>query len=203
MNQGVRRILLDQSWKNQRIERGWGERRRSYVCRDGEPITVPRRSAEVGDLNKAKMLPANAVCYAPRSELRITVSEMRYDRCMTELFGASKGIRTIIFPSTVRAVYPGSFSWLKSLRAALMNEGLETLGNGEDDKYNFGVFKSSGIRKVRLPSTLRRIEHDAFWGCSRLRSITLPEELQYIGSECFYENGLESVRIPSTLKTIE
>ena len=56
---------------------------------------------------------------------------------------------------------------------------------------------------MHLPSTLRRIEKNVFWDCRQLKDVTLSEGLQYIGSECFYENGLESVRIPSALKTIE
>ena len=113
MDEGAKRTSPDQSGTDPYCERGWDEGRRDYACRDGEVVAVPRRSPEVGGVNKAKTLPANTVYYIPRKEPRITVSGVAYDRCTTELFGAPKGVRTIIFPSTVRAVYPGSFSWQK------------------------------------------------------------------------------------------
>ena len=100
----------------------------------------------------------------------------------------------------VRTVRQCSFNWRESLRVVLMKEGLETLGTSE---HNSSVFSNSEIQKARLPSTLRRIEHNAFWDYRRLRSIALPEGPQYIGSQCFCASGLESVRFPSTLKTIE
>ena len=49
-----------------------------------------------------------------------------------------------------------------------MNEGLETLGTDEyvlGEKKYFGVFEKSGLRHVKLPSTLKRIECGAFMHC--------------------------------------
>ena len=39
--------------------------------------------------------------------------------------------------------------------------------------------------------------------CKNLKAIELPDGLEYLGNECFYNSGLESIRIPPTLKTIE
>ena len=65
-----------------------------------------------------------------------------------------------------------------------------------------GVFEDCALEEVRLPSTLWRIEYNAFRGCRRLASIRLPERLEYLGLWCFEGSGLESISIPPTLKDI-
>ena len=67
-------------------------------------------------------------------------------------------------------------------------DGLEALGTDEytsDGKWLYGVFEESAVEHVKLPSTLRRIEYDAFKKCKSLKSIDLPKKLEYIGKRCF------------------
>ena len=107
---------------------------------------------------------------------------------MRMLFGGSDGIRTIIFPSMLRIVYQSAFYSVKSLLSAVLNEGLEVLGTNElipDGKRYPGVFEESGLRDVKLPSTLRRIAYRTFARCSNLKAIELPNGLEYLGKECF------------------
>lgn len=77
-----------------------------------------------------------------------------------------------------------------------MNEGLETLGTEERslDQFTYcGAFQESGLKKVRLPSTLKVIKNEAFMGCANLKNISLPDGLVEIGLRAFRESGLESV----------
>ena len=66
----------------------------------------------------------------------------------------------------------------------------------------FGVFEKSALERVDLPHTLRKIEYNTFKGCTRLKSIELPERLEYIGKYCFKGSALEGVCLPPLLKTI-
>ena len=60
------------------------------------------------------------------------------------------------------------------------------------------------ITSATLPKTLKRIGHDAFYGCHELSSIELNEGLLSIGKSAFYDcKKLDGVVFPSTLKTIE
>lgn len=56
----------------------------------------------------------------------------------------------------------------------MLNEGLQTLGTKEyeyDGKPLLGVFYSSAVESVVLPSTLRKIELCAFADCANLMSV--------------------------------
>ena len=52
------------------------------------------------------------------------------------------------------------------------------------------------MESVLLPSTLKRIEYSAFEDCKGLKNIALPDSLEYIGKQCFWESGLTEVQIP-------
>ena len=59
------------------------------------------------------------------------------------------------------------------------------------------------MEHVELPSTLRRIEYNAFRECKNLKNIVLPERLEYVGKYCFEESALESIRLPRALKIVD
>ena len=99
------------------------------------------------------------------------------------------GLESVEFPDSVRTVAQGAFCLCKSLRSAKFGEGLEVLGTDEyadTGKSFYGVFDESALERVWLPFTLRRIEYYAFAGCKNLKSIVLPENIEYLGKGCFY-----------------
>ena len=55
---------------------------------------------------------------------------------------------------------------------------------------------------MKLPSTLKRIEHRVFAGCKDLKVVRFPERLKYLGKFCFSQSGLESVDFPASLRTV-
>ena len=81
---------------------------------------------------------------------------------MLQLARGANGIRTIIFPGTVRDVECGAFTNNWSLQSAVLNEGLEALGN---------IFSGTGIERLALPRTLKNISRYALSGCGILRRV--------------------------------
>ena len=65
-----------------------------------------------------------------RSCAQLFVSETEFDRNMSQLARGAEGIRTVIFPNTVRDVKCNAFMGNRSLRSAVLNEGLERLWGG-------------------------------------------------------------------------
>ena len=86
-----------------------------------------------------------------------------------------------------------------------LNEGLEKLGaketvNGRE--YEGSVFEWSGVQHIRIPSTLKRLEPETFWLCKNLKSVEIPNGVEYIGKDCFKSSGVEKITLPGTLKEI-
>lgn len=56
------------------------------------------------------------------------------------------------------------------------------------------AFKGSGVANITLPSSLKRVEHDVFFNCDKLTTITFPENVTFIGFSQFTESdNLQSV----------
>ena len=64
-------------------------------------------------------------------------------------------------------------------------------------------FWQSGLEKIKIPSSVRTIDKNAFKECKNLTHIKLPENLEVISEGCFWESGLEELAIPKTVRTIE
>ena len=87
----------------------------------------------------------------------------------------------------------------KSLRSARFADGPETVGEDahpDEGQSYYGAFQGSGLERVRLPATLKRVEYWAFRDCARLRVVALPEGLEYLGRQCFWGAGLREVALP-------
>ena len=54
----------------------------------------------------------------------------------------------------------------------------------------------------RLPSSIKKIEQDAFNGCKNLQTIILPEELESIRDRWFENTSIKEIIIPKNVKTI-
>lgn len=59
--------------------------------------------------------------------------------------------------------------------------------------------KCTGLKKVRLPSTITRIDDSAFEGCTSLSNITLPPNVTWIGSSIFKSCPITSMTIPDSV----
>lgn len=104
----------------------------------------------------------------------------------------------------MRAIGQGAFAECGRLKRAVLNEGLEILG--VDERFcrydGHGVFQGSALEGVELPGTLRRIESCAFSECEGLRSVALPDGLEYVGEQCFSRSGLEEFVAPAGLRRL-
>ena len=58
------------------------------------------------------------------------------------------------------------------------------------------------LHSIRLPATIHSIGDNAFTCCTSLKSIHIPESVEYIGTFAFASSGLTSVTIPGKVQTI-
>ena len=80
---------------------------------------------------------------------------------------------------------------------------LHTIGEEDTFVKSSAFYGCSSLRSIKLPESLTSIGISAFNGCSSLRSIELPESLTSIGSIAFEGcSSLESIELPESLTWI-
>ena len=68
----------------------------------------------------------------------------------------------------------------------------------------YAFFGCSGLTSVTIPDSVANIGQSAFFGCSGLTNMTIPGSVTSIGSEAFSDcSGLTSVTIPNSVTNIE
>ena len=121
-------------------------------------------------------------------------------------FWDCKGLSVLIIPANVSNVGNGIVAGcgaLKSLSVDSNNKKYDSRG-----KCNAVIEKSSntliaGSNVTAIPSTVKKIGDDAFFGCSRLSSVILPNGVTSIGEFAFYNcSNLTSVTIPDSVLKI-
>lgn len=80
-----------------------------------------------------------------------------------------------------------------------------------EDETSYSVSGVSGTKSALasfdVPSEydglpVTRIEDEAFWRCTALRKVTLPEGIEYIGDRAFAQCPIDEITIPSTVTEI-
>ena len=72
-----------------------------------------------------------------------------------------------------------------------------------DNGFSSSDNKLKYLKKITLPSTIKKIENDAFYNLTGLEEINIPEACTEIGSRAFYNcTSLKTITIPKNIKTI-
>ena len=127
-----------------------------------------------------------------------------------EAFAGCANLSSVTVPNSVQSIGEKAFALCDSLESIT----LPFVGASRDENYCFGyIFGVSWFTENRqyVPSSLKTvvitdqtsIPSHAFYGCSNLTSITIPNTVKSIGSEAFREcSSLTSVTIPQKVQTI-
>ena len=121
----------------------------------------------------------------------------------TDAFKATN-LSSIVIPKNVYNIYSGAFSEtpITSITISKDNKWYDSRNN-----CNAIIETSSnklivGCQNTVIPDDILVIGNKAFSGCSKLKSITLPEGLTEIGYDAFKATGLYSISIPKNVKSI-
>ena len=203
----------------------------AYACRDKVTIHCRRRVTREGEGLEAiyeterwrpRTIPANGVLLRRGKRCVTLVSGARLSRDMAKIIRGGPG-KTYALPPTVATVCQHAFHTREGQRGSAsvrLNEGLEVL-----EEF---CFLGSGIRRLVLPSSVRRVGAGAFQECGSLRCadlraarglkelgqrafsgcgalglVLLGEGLETICADCFAQSRLEEMTIPGSVRRVE
>ena len=111
-------------------------------------------------------------------------------------FYLCKGFTGLKLSAGLTKIEKLSFAFMAGLKTeVVIPEGVTEIGEG--------AFECSYMPSVRLPSTLRKIEKQAFMYAHNLTKITLPDGLETIGDEafdgCYFK---KAIVLPASIKSI-
>ena len=64
-------------------------------------------------------------------------------------------------------------------------------------------YECSSLTSITIPNSVTSIGDDAFLACSSITNITLNDNITYIGESALAYTGISEIRLPNSLKTIE
>ena len=70
----------------------------------------------------------------------------------------------------------------------------------EDDAFSESLNDQGHLEHVWLPDTLTEIGHGAFYECTALQELELPDTVEKLGGSMLYDSGLQQMKIPSRLR---
>ena len=134
-------------------------------------------------------------------------------------------LKTITFPRTTtnippqclttasckieHVIIPDNDSRSVKIGAHAFGEFLKTVKLGKVDKngnsqlLQYALERSTSLTSVDFGTGWKEIGTNAFFGCSALKDIVLPEGVEYIRNGAFNGAAIEAIHLPNTLKVIE
>jgi hypothetical protein len=121
----------------------------------------------------------------PRSITR--VGDFAFEGCTS--------LTNIAIPDTVTYIGGGAFAFCNGLTSVTIPDSVTRIGDGLISKGVVGAFSyCTNLTNVVLGNRLQHIGDGAFFGCSDLAAITIPESVTRIGDVCFaYSPNLTAV----------
>lgn len=107
-------------------------------------------------------------------------------------FWGCTALKQITLPKDLKVIPESCFKDC-ALSEISFPKGLEEIGEEAfaSEYFSIGNIKRSdqSFTKIEIPNSVKRIGSDAFSGCLKLRNITLPNELEYMGASVFSETA--------------
>ena len=95
----------------------------------------------------------------------------------------------------------------RTFRNAFISEtqvtGLHWTITGDATAIGADMFNSCyGLSEIFIPRGIEKIGGRAFYYCTDLKSITIPDTVYILGDSCFYASGLEEITLPASINSI-
>lgn len=173
------------------------------VCIDESPVIA------IGD--------GNVSVFKNSGNVETAVVPKGITKINARAFFGSKKLKKVLLPPSVSHIGEAVFYACKKLKTIILPEineisddlfrysGISKINLPESvRKIGKGSFESTYLKSIVIPDNCEVIESCAFLCCGKLKEIVLPDNLKSIGSNAF--NGcqlLNEIKIPDPIKVIE
>ncbi len=88
------------------------------------------------------------------------------------------------------------YPYRDAIFSIVADEGVASIGD-------YAFYRCTKLTSVQLPDSLQSIGDLAFHSCSKLKSLVLPDSLTSLGTSAFYNCGLESIIVPDSVSEMK
>ncbi len=81
------------------------------------------------------------------------------------------------------------------VKSAVIGDGVVSIGNN-------AFYDCSALEEISLPQSLKSIDKNALRDCEKLKAAVLPSTLETVDAQAFYASGIEQISIPASVKII-
>lgn len=111
-------------------------------------------------------------------------------------------IESVEFPDSLRIIGEGAFSHCDKLKSVKFGNGIEKIGNQNDDEGCFFAYCTE-LEEIEFPPSLKYLGQNAFYGCKNLKRVRFNDGLMVIDKDAFnYCTNLKEVTLPYSLQEI-
>jgi len=121
-------------------------------------------------------------------------------------FSGCTGLTSIVIPSSVEFIDIEAFFWCSGLKSIKVDSGNPNYDSRDNCNAIIETAWSRlmwGCQNTTIPNSVTTIGEGAFYGCSGLTSIDIPNSVNYIEWNAFAYSGLISIVIPSSVEFID
>ena len=143
----------------------------------------------------------NTLCINENAFCDSNIKKIEFNDNITEIKGKAffrcRELSEIKLPENLKSIGEATFSDCKKIHTVEFKNNIESIGPR-------AFSQCSDIEKIDLSKTkVLMLEELAFFSCSKLKEILLPDDLKIIGKLSLANTSLERITLPENLKIID
>ena len=141
----------------------------------------------------------------PEEKTEVVIMESYYGKPVKEIgenaFDGCENLTKVSIPDCMISINPTTLSACKKLEYTETGDA-KYLGNENNPYVYLAKYLSEDFEAVVVESNCKAIGDRAFYGCGKLKSVSLPDGLASIGSSAFSYCRFTSIKLPASLTNI-